>query len=76
VTPQDIVKTLIFVADGKAWPSSSGETRKSTKPSCGITWADSVELATDDIVLEATNSPKGFAGAIGIKAEWSPTIRS
>jgi prolyl-tRNA synthetase len=31
--------------------------------------ADSVELATDDIVLEATNSPKGFAGAIGIKAD-------
>ena len=28
-----------------------------------------VELATDDIVLAATNSPKGFAGAIGIKAD-------
>jgi len=32
---------------------------------------DELELATDDVVLEVTGSPKGFAGALGIK---SPVI--
>ena len=29
---------------------------------------DLLELASDDLILAATGSPRGFAGAVGIKA--------
>ena len=70
VSPQDIVKTLIFVADGKPVAVLiRGDEEVNEAKLRNFLGADSVELATDDIVLEATNSPKGFAGAIGIKAD-------
>jgi prolyl-tRNA synthetase len=70
VTPGDIVKTLIFLADGKAVAVLiRGDEEVNEAKLRNYLGADSVELATDDIVLEATNSPKGFAGAIGIKAD-------
>ncbi len=70
VTPGDIVKTLIFLADGKAMAVLiRGDEEVNEAKLRNYLGADSVELATDDVVLEATNSPKGFAGAIGIKAD-------
>ena len=69
VSPQDIVKTLIFVADGKPVAVLiRGDEEVNEAKLRNYLGADAVELATDDIVLAATNSPKGFAGAIGIKA--------
>jgi prolyl-tRNA synthetase len=69
VTPQDIVKTLVFTADGKpAAVLIRGDEEVNEAKLRNYLGADAVELATDDIVLEVTNSPKGFAGAIGIKA--------
>ncbi len=70
VTPQDIVKTLVFVADGKPVAVLiRGDEEVNEAKLRNYLGADAVELATDDIVLEVTNSPKGFAGAIGIKAD-------
>ena len=70
VTPQDIVKTLIFVADSKPVAVLiRGDEEVNEAKLRNFLGADAVELATDDIVLAATNSPKGFAGAIGIKAD-------
>ena len=70
VTPRDIVKTLIFVADNKPVAVLiRGDEEVNEAKLRNFLRADVVELATDDIVLEATNSPKGFAGAIGIKAD-------
>ncbi len=72
VTPDRIVKTLIFVADGKPvavlirGDEEVNEAKLRAHLSC-----DELELATDDVVLEVTGSPKGFAGALGIK---SPVI--
>ncbi|HNQ02018.1 MAG TPA: proline--tRNA ligase [Syntrophales bacterium] len=69
VSPQDIVKTLVFTADGKPVAVLiRGDEEVNEAKLRNYLGADAVELATDDIVLEVTNSPKGFAGAIGIKA--------
>jgi len=70
VTPDDVVKTLIFVADGKPIAAlirgyeEINEIKLKNYLGC-----DELEMATDDIVYEVTNSPKGFAGGIGIKAD-------
>ncbi len=70
VTPQDIVKTLIFTADGSPiavlirGDEEINEIKLKNHLGC-----DSLELATDDIVYEVTGAPKGFAGGIGIKSE-------
>jgi prolyl-tRNA synthetase len=69
VTAQDVVKTLIFVADDSpiaVLVRGDEEVNEIKLKNC--LGCDSLELATDDIVLEVTNSPKGFAGGIGIKA--------
>ena len=70
VTPLDIVKTLIFVAD--ATPVAvliRGDEEVNEIKLKNYLGCDELELATDDIVQEVTGAPKGFAGGIGIKAE-------
>jgi prolyl-tRNA synthetase len=68
VTPQDVVKTLIFSADGKAvailirGDEEVNEIKVKNYLGCA-----ELELATDDMILEATHSPRGFAGAVGVK---------
>lgn len=68
VTPQDVVKTLIFSADGKAvailirGDEEVNEIKVKNYLGCA-----ELELATDDMILEATNSPRGFAGAVGVR---------
>jgi prolyl-tRNA synthetase len=70
VTTQDIVKTLIFSADGSPvavlirGDEDINEIKLKNYLGC-----DSLELATDDIVHEVTGASKGFAGGIGIKSE-------
>jgi prolyl-tRNA synthetase len=68
VTPADVVKTLIFNADGKAvavlvrGDEDVNEIKVKNYLGC-----DELELAGDDIILAATGSHRGFAGAVGIK---------
>jgi len=68
VTPQDVVKTLIFSCDGKPVAALiRGDEEINEIKLKNFLGADMVELATDDIVHEVTGAPKGFAGALGIK---------
>jgi prolyl-tRNA synthetase len=70
VTPQDIVKTLIFVADGKPVAVLiRGDEEVNEIKLKNYLGCDELELATDDIVHEVTGAPKGFAGGIGIRAD-------
>lgn len=69
VKPEEVVKTLIFAADGVPvailirGDQEVNEIKVKNYLGCDI-----LELAPDELILEATGSPRGFAGAIGIKA--------
>jgi len=68
VAPRDVVKTMIFMCDGKSvavlvrGDEEINEIKLKNYLAC-----DSLELAMDDTILEVTGSPRGFAGPIGIK---------
>jgi prolyl-tRNA synthetase len=68
VKPDQVVKTLIFSADGAAvailirGDQEINEIKVKNHLGC-----DALELAPDDMILAATGSPRGFAGAVGIK---------
>jgi prolyl-tRNA synthetase len=69
VKPQDVVKTLVFQADGQAVAVLiRGDEEVNEAKLRSFLRCDALELATDDIVLKVTGSPKGFAGPLGIKA--------
>ncbi|MBN1382736.1 MAG: proline--tRNA ligase [Deltaproteobacteria bacterium] len=69
VKPPDVVKTLIFNADGKPIAVLVGgaddvnEIKVKNYLNC-----DELELADDDMIYAVTGAPRGFAGAVGIKA--------
>lgn len=68
VTPQDVVKTLIFSADGKPVAILiRGDEEVNEIKVKNYLGCDELEMAMDDMILDVTNSPRGFAGAIGIK---------
>jgi prolyl-tRNA synthetase len=68
VTPQDVVKTLIFSADGKAVAILiRGDEEVNEIKVKNYLGCDELELAMDDMIREVTNSPRGFAGAVGIR---------
>jgi prolyl-tRNA synthetase len=68
VNPDEVVKTLIFSADGAAvavlirGDQEINEIKVKNHLGC-----DALELAPDHMILAATGSPRGFAGAVGIK---------
>jgi prolyl-tRNA synthetase len=70
VKPKDVVKTLIFSADGVAvavlvrGDEEINEIKVKNHLGC-----DELELAGDDMILAATGSPRGFAGAVGIRTK-------
>ncbi len=69
VKPEEVVKTLIFTADGVPvavlirGDQEVNEAKVKNHLGC-----DLLELASDDMIIAATGSPRGFAGAVGIKA--------
>lgn len=70
VSPRDVVKTLIFVADEKPVAVLiRGDEEINEVKLANYLGCDELELATDDIISEATGSPRGFAGPIGIQCE-------
>ena len=70
VTPQEVVKTLIFVADGKTVAVLiRGDEEVNEIKLNNYLQADSLEFAMDDVILDATGSPRGFAGPVGIKCD-------
>jgi prolyl-tRNA synthetase len=69
VQPQDIVKTLIFNADGKSCAvliRGDQDVNEIKVKNC--LGAAELTLADDEMILKATGAPRGFAGAVKIKA--------
>jgi prolyl-tRNA synthetase len=68
VKPEEVVKTLVFSADGAAvavlirGDQEINEVKVKNHLGCDV-----LELAPDDLILAATGSPRGYAGAVGIK---------
>ena len=68
VTPQDIVKTLIFNADGKPCAVLiRGDQEVNEIKVKNYLGAAELELADDEMIMKATGAPRGFAGAVKIK---------
>ena len=68
VKPQDIVKTLIFNADGQPCAVLiRGDQEVNEIKVKNYLGATEVELASDEMIMKATGAPRGFAGAVKIK---------
>ncbi len=69
VLPKDVVKTMIYSADGipiavlVSGDADVNEIKVKNYLNCDI-----LEMADDAMIYEVTGAPRGFAGAIGIKA--------
>jgi prolyl-tRNA synthetase len=69
VLPEDVVKTMIYSADGipiavlVSGDADVNEIKVKNYLNCDI-----LEMADDAMIYEVTGAPRGFAGAIGIKA--------
>lgn len=69
VSPEQIVKTLIFNADGKPCAVLiRGDHEVNEIKVKNYLGAAALELADDEMIMKATGAPRGFAGAVGIKA--------
>jgi prolyl-tRNA synthetase len=69
VPPQKLVKTLIYLADGKPVAVLvRGDREVNEIKLAKALGASQVVLATDAAVREVTGAPVGFAGPIGLKA--------
>jgi len=69
VTPQEIVKTMIFNADGNPVAVLiRGDEEVNEIKVKNYLGCDELELALDDMIMAVTGAPRGFAGAVGIKA--------
>ncbi len=68
VTPEQIVKTLIFNADGKSVAILiRGDQEVNEIKVKNYLGVSELELADDEMIMKATGAPRGFAGAVGIK---------
>ena len=67
VSPQDLVKTLIFETDKGPWAALvRGDHEISEKKLKPLLEVEKLQLAGEEIVEEITHAPKGFAGPIGL----------
>ena len=67
VSPQDLVKTLIFETDkGCVAALVRGDHEINEKKLKGASGMENLQLAGEKIVEEITHAPKGFAGPIGL----------
>lgn len=68
VLPRQIVKTLIFNADGQSCAVLiRGDEDVNEIKVKNYLRAASLELADDEMIFQATGAPRGFAGPVGIK---------
>ena len=68
VSSEQIVKTLIFNADGKPCAVLiRGDHEVNEIKVKNYLDAAELELADDEMIMKATGAPRGFAGAVGIK---------
>jgi len=67
VTPSNLIKTMIVEADGNLMSALvRGDHELSLTKLRKALGAELVELATPDQILEATGSPMGFSGPVGL----------
>ena len=67
VSPQDLVKTLIFESDkGCVAALVRGDHEISEKKLKAIWDSENIQLASEETVEEITHAPKGFAGPTGL----------
>jgi prolyl-tRNA synthetase len=67
VSPQDLVKTLIFESDrGCVAALVRGDHEISEKKLKTVWGTENIQLASEETVEEITHAPKGFAGPIGL----------
>jgi len=70
VSPEQLVKTLIFKVDGQVLAVLiRGDHEVNEVKLKNLLSADSVELADPGLVAEVTGAPMGFAGPVGIKVK-------
>jgi len=70
VTPQAVVKTLIFSADGKPVAVLiRGDEEVNEIKVRNLLKCSELEMAMDDMIMAAAKAPRGFVGAVGIKAK-------
>lgn len=68
VTPRNIVKTLIFNADGKPYAVLiRGDLEVNEIKVKNYLGAAELELASDETIKDVTGAPRGFAGPVNIK---------
>jgi prolyl-tRNA synthetase len=69
VLPKDVVKTMIYSADGvPVAVLVSGDEDVNEIKVKNYLHCDILEMADDAMIYDVTSAPRGFAGAIGIKA--------
>jgi len=67
VSPKDLVKTLIFETEkGSVAALVRGDHEISEKKLSAALKAETLQLASEEIVAEITHAPKGFAGPVGL----------
>ncbi len=70
IAPKDVIKTLIYEADGipvavlVRGDEEVNEIKVKNHLGC-----DTLAMASEDTIYDVTGSPRGFAGAVGIKAK-------
>jgi len=68
VRPEDIVKTLVYIADGKAYAVLiRGDLEVNEIKLKNYLNASELELASDEIIQMKTGAPRGFAGPVHVK---------
>ncbi|MCX5818412.1 MAG: proline--tRNA ligase [Deltaproteobacteria bacterium] len=69
VAPEAVVKTLIFSAEGTAVAVLiRGNQEVNEAKVRNYLGCESLELADEELIRKVTGSPRGFAGAVGIRA--------
>jgi len=70
VSPEQLIKTLIFLADGKPVAALvRGDHELNETKLKNFLGAEEVELADPQTIEEVTGAPVGFAGPVGIKVK-------
>ncbi|NPU84603.1 MAG: proline--tRNA ligase [Syntrophaceae bacterium] len=68
VTPQEVVKTLIYSADDKPVAVLiRGDHEVNEIKVKNFLGCDVLEMALEDVIVEVANAPRGFVGAVGIR---------
>jgi len=70
ISPKDVIKTLIYEADG--FPVAvlvRGDEEVNEVKVKNYLGCDTLSMASEEMIHEVTGSPRGFAGAVGIKGK-------